>query len=217
MGAGVAHGGIAVLNIKMLKLIFKAMLISPLFGFFLGFLIMVPILRLFFRVAKGTSNRLFKKLQLVSAGTMAFAHGTSDAQKVMGVITLALVSGGYLKTLEVPIWVVLSSALVMGLGTAIGGWNVIQTLGARMIKIEPVHGFAAETTASIILLFTAHYGIPVSTTHTITGSILGVGATRRLSAVRWGVSKKILYAWIVTLPGTATISYLTYKLLTVLI
>jgi PiT family inorganic phosphate transporter len=217
MGAGVAHGGFVVLNIKTLKLIFKAMLISPLFGFILGFLFMVPIIRLFFRVTKGTSNKVFKKLQLISAGTMAFAHGTSDAQKVMGVITLALVSGGYLKTLEVPLWVVLSSALVMGLGTAIGGWNVIQTLGARMIKIEPVHGFAAETVASIILLFTAHYGIPVSTTHTITGSILGVGATRRLSAVRWGVSKKILYAWIFTLPGTATVSYLTYKMLAVLI
>jgi PiT family inorganic phosphate transporter len=217
MGAGVAHGGVGVLNIKTLKLIFKAMLISPLFGFILGFLFMVPILHLFFKVTKGTSNRIFKKLQLISAGVMAFSHGPRDAQKVMGVITLALVSGGYLKTLEVPKWVILSSALVMGLGTAIGGWNVIQTLGARMIKIEPVHGFAAETVASIILLFTAQAGIPVSTTHTITGSILGVGATRRFSAVRWGVSKKILYAWIVTLPGTASVSYLTYKLITLFV
>lgn len=217
MGAGIAHGGVKVLNISTLKLIFKAMLISPLLGFILGFLIMIPIIRLFFKVSKGTSNRIFKKLQLISAGVMSFSHGTSDAQKVMGVITLALVSGGYLDTLEVPTWVVLSSALVMGLGTAIGGWNVIKTLGARMIKIEPVHGFAAETIASIILLMTARVGIPVSTTHTITGSILGVGASRRLSAVRWGVSKKILYAWIITLPGTAAVSFLTYKLIALIL
>ncbi len=213
MGAGIAHGGVGVLNLKSLKLIFEAMLISPLLGFILGFLVMVPIIRMFFKVPRGTSNNLFKRLQIVSAGVMAFSHGTSDAQKVMGVITLALFSGGYLNSFTVPIWVVLLCAGAMGLGTAVGGWNVIKTLGARMIKIEPVHGFAAESISSIILLFTAHLGIPVSTTHTITGSILGVGATRRLSAVRWGVSKKILYAWIFTLPGTALVSFLTYKLL----
>lgn len=217
MGAGIAHGGVGVLNLKSLKLIFEAMLISPLLGFILGFLVMVPIIRIFFKVPRGTSNTLFKRLQIVSAGIMAFSHGTSDAQKVMGVITLALFSGGYLNSFTVPIWVVLLCAGAMGLGTAVGGWNVIKTLGARMIKIEPVHGFAAESISSIILLFTAHLGIPVSTTHTITGSILGVGATRRLSAVRWGVSKKILYAWIFTLPGTALVSYLTYKLLALFI
>lgn len=217
MGAGVAHGGVHVLNFATLKIIFYAMLISPILGFIIGFLFMVPITRLFFKVPRGSSNRLFKKLQLASAGVMALSHGTSDAQKVMGVITLALVSGGYLKTVEVPVWVIFLCAGALGLGTAIGGWNVIKTLGARMIKIEPVHGFAAESTASIILLFTAHLGIPVSTTHTITGSILGVGATRRISAVRWGVSKKILYAWIFTLPGTALVSYLTYKLIAIFI
>ncbi len=216
MGAGIAHGGFRVLNISSLKLIFEAMLVSPLLGFIIGFLVMVPIFRLFFRVSRGTSNTLFKRLQIVSAGVMAFSHGTSDAQKVMGVITLALFTGGYLNTITVPVWVVFLCAGAMGLGTAIGGWNVMRTLGARMIKIEPVHGFAAESTASLILLFTAHLGIPVSTTHTITGSILGVGATRRLSAVRWGVSKKILYAWIFTLPGTGIVSFLTYKLLAIL-
>jgi len=217
MGAGIAHGGIRVLNFSSLKVIFEAMLVSPLLGFIIGFLVMIPIFRLFFRVTRGTSNTLFKRLQLVSAGVMAFSHGTSDAQKVMGVITLALFTGGYIHSIAVPVWVVFLCAGAMGLGTAIGGWNVMRTLGARMIKIEPVHGFAAESTASLILLITAHMGIPVSTTHTITGSILGVGATRRLSAVRWGVSKKILYAWIFTLPGTGIVSFLTYKLLMLLV
>ncbi len=210
MGASIAHGGFYVLKWEGLEIIFKAMLLSPLFGLFIGYLLMVLIAWLFFRVPRGFSNKLFKKLQLVSAGFMAFSHGTSDAQKVMGVITLALVSGGYLRTVEVPLWVILICALAMGLGTAAGGWNVIKTLGVRMLKLEPVHGFAAETTATAILLFTAHYGIPVSTTHTITGSILGVGAVQRLSAVRWGVSKKILYAWIFTLPGSGIVSYLSY-------
>ncbi|RMG57011.1 MAG: anion permease [Deltaproteobacteria bacterium] len=211
MGAGIAHGGFGVLNLKVLKIIFEAMILSPLFGFIFGFVFMVPVIRLFFRTSRGTANRIFKKLQLLSASVMAFSHGTSDAQKVMGVITLALFSGGYLNSIEVPKWVILICALAMGLGTAVGGWNVIRTLGARMIKIEPVHGFVAETSASLILLFTAHVGVPVSTTHTITGCILGVGSTRRLSAVRWGVTTKILYAWIFTLPGTALMSYLAYK------
>jgi len=213
MGAGIAHGGIAVLNFKTLKLIFEAMLLSPLFGFIFGFIFMIPVIRMSFKVPRGTSNKMFKRLQLLSASVMAFSHGTSDAQKVMGVITLALFSGGYISSITVPKWVILISALAMGLGTAVGGWNVIRTLGARMIKIEPVHGFVAEASASMILLFTAHVGIPVSTTHTITGCILGVGSTRRVSAVRWGVTKKILYAWIFTLPGTGLMSFAMYKLI----
>ena len=134
-------------------------------------------------------------------------HGANDAQKAMGIVTLALVSAGQLDRMVVPTWVILSCALAMGLGTAAGGWRIIRTLGMRIIKMEPVHGFAAETSAALILLGTAHFGMPVSTTHTITSSIMGVGAVRRLSAVRWGVSLRIVYAWIFTLPGAGLVAY----------
>lgn len=213
IGASIAQGGVYLLKWKGLEVIFQAMLLSPLLGLIIGYLLMVLIAWVFYRVPRGLSNKIFKRLQLLSAGFMAFSHGTSDAQKVMGVITLALVSGGYLNSIEVPFWVIVICALAMGLGTAAGGWNVIKTLGVRMLKLEPVHGFAAESTATTILLFTAHYGIPVSTTHTITGAILGVGAVQRFSAVRWGISKKILYAWIFTLPGSGIVAFLSYKLL----
>ena len=142
---------------------------------------------------------------------MALSHGMNDAQKVMGVITLALISGGYITTLEVPVWVIILCALAMGLGTAAGGWRVIKTLGHQMLKLQPVHGFAAETAATAIIIGASSLGLPVSTTHVITTSIMGVGATRRLSAVRWGVARKILLAWIFTLPMTAIVAWLTYK------
>jgi PiT family inorganic phosphate transporter len=210
MGAGIAHGGFKILNLSSLKVIFQAMLFSPVLGFLLAVLFMTMISWIFFKFQKGVMNSLFRRLQLLSASIMAFSHGTSDAQKVMGVITLALLSGGYLDTMEVPKWAMLLCGLVMGFGTALGGWNVIRTLGARMFKLEPIHGFVAEATTSIILLTAAHMGIPLSTTHTVTGSILGVGASRRLSAVRWGVSKKIVYAWLFTLPGTGIVSFILY-------
>ncbi len=138
---------------------------------------------------------------------MAVSHGSNDAQKVMGIVTLALVSGGLLERMEVPTWVIVSCALVMGLGTAIGGWRIIRTLGMRIVKLEPVHGFAAETSAAVILLGTAHFGLPVSTTHTIATSIMGVGSVSRFSAVRWGVTLRIVYAWLFTLPCAALLAY----------
>lgn len=144
---------------------------------------------------------------------MAFSHGANDAQKVMGIVTLALVASGQLTTSEVPTWVIVSCALAMGLGTTVGGWRIIRTLGIKMVKLEPVHGFAAETGAAAVLLFTAHFGLPVSTTHTITSSILGVGSTKRLSAVRWGVTRKIFSAWIFTLPGAGLLGAAVYALL----
>jgi PiT family inorganic phosphate transporter len=131
----------------------------------------------------------------------------------MGVITLALVSGGYLPSVEVPWWVILIAGLAMGLGTVVGGWKVVKTLGLKMLKLQPVHGFAAETTAALIVIGASDMGVPVSTTHTITTSIMGVGAAQRLSAVRWGLSLKILYAWLFTLPGAAIVAYMAYHLL----
>lgn len=213
MGAAIAHGGVGILNVTGLKPIFAAMLISPALGLVLGLLFMTGLSWTFFRASPAWANPMFRKLQVVSVSFMAFSHGTGDAQKVMGVITLALVSGGYLTTLEVPWWVILTAALAMGFGTAVGGWKVIKTLGLKMLKLQPVHGFAAETTAGLIIIGAANFGVPVSTTHTITTSIMGVGAAQRLSAVRWGVSLKIVYAWLFTLPGAGLVAYLAYQAL----
>jgi PiT family inorganic phosphate transporter len=217
MGAGVAHlGGFEKLNLAGLTKIFTALLTSPVIGIFFGYLFMKFILRLFCNTPPGTINKHFGKLQIISAGFMALSHGMNDAQKVMGVITLALVSGGYLTSVEVPYWVILVCALAMGVGTAAGGWRVIKTLGHQMLKLQPVHGFAAETAATAIIIGASTLGMPVSTTHVITTSIMGVGATRRLSAVRWGVARKILLAWVFTLPATSIAAYLTYKALILL-
>jgi len=160
---------------------------------------------------------LFRRLQVVSAGFMALSHGANDAQKAMGIITLALLSAGHIPTAEVPTWVIISCALAMGLGTALGGWKIIKTLGMRITKLEPVHGFAAETGAAAVLMVTAHIGLPVSTTHTITSSVMGVGAVNRLSAVRWGVTRRIAYAWVFTLPGSALIAIALYVLLSAIL
>jgi len=216
VGSAVAHGGWTVVQFKGLRAILEAMVLSPLFGFGIGFLVMVAISWMFFRVHRGVATKTFSRLQLLSASFMAFSHGSNDAQKAMGIITLALVASGQLTSSDVPTWVIVSCALAMGLGTMVGGWRIMRTLGMRIVKLEPVHGFAAETGAASVLLFTAHFGLPVSTTHTITSSILGVGATKRLSAVRWGVTTKILSAWLFTLPGAGLLGALVYGLLTFL-
>jgi PiT family inorganic phosphate transporter len=214
IGAAVAHfGGFDKLNIHGLTKIFTALLTSPIIGLFFGYLFMKLILRLFCNKSPGMVNKQFGRLQIISAGFMAFSHGSNDSQKVMGIITMALLSGGYITEWNVPIWVILTCALVMGFGIAAGGWRVIKTLGVQMHKIEPVHGFAAETSAIAVILGASSMGLPVSTTHVITTCIMGVGATKRLSAVRWGVARKIVMAWVFTLPTTAIMAWLTYKFL----
>jgi len=213
VGSAVAHGGWSVVQFKGLRAILEAMVLSPLFGFGIGFLVMVAISWMFFRVHRGVAQKVFSRLQLLSASFMAFSHGSNDAQKAMGIITLALVSSGQLTSSDVPTWVIVSCALAMGLGTMVGGWRIMRTLGMRIVKLEPVHGFAAETGAASVLLFTAHFGLPVSTTHTITSSILGGGATKRKSAVRWGVTTKILSAWIFTMPGAGVLGAVVYMIL----
>ncbi|MBI2875013.1 MAG: inorganic phosphate transporter [Firmicutes bacterium] len=207
IGAGLGSVGTQILILSGLKRIFTSLLVSPLIGLVAGFLLMILLYRVFFHASPHFVNKLFRKLQLVSMSFVAFSHGSGDGQKVMGIMTLALVAGGFQSTFEVPTWVIISAALAMGLGTAAGGRRVIRTLGMRMLKMEPVHGFAAESAAALIILSTARLGLPVSTTHVITSTILGVGASRRLSAVRWGIARKILWAWIFTLPGTAALSY----------
>jgi PiT family inorganic phosphate transporter len=210
VGASVLHGGWETVKFSGLRSVLEAMVISPLCGFAVGLALMVAISWLFFRVQRGAATRLFSRLQLISASFMAFSHGANDAQKAMGIITLALLSAGQLTSAEVPTWVVVSCATAMGLGTASGGWRIVRTLGTRIVKLEPVHGFAAETSAAAVLLVTAHIGLPVSTTHTITSSVMGVGAVKRLSAVRWGVTARIVYAWVFTLPGAALAAMLIY-------
>ena len=212
VGAAVTHGGWATVKLSGLRSVIEAMVLSPFFGFAMGLGLMVLLSWVFFRVTRSVATRLFKRLQLVSACFMAFSHGANDAQKAMGIITLALLSAGQIPAAEVPTWVIVSCAVAMGLGTAVGGWQIVRTLGMRIVKLEPVHGFAAETGAAAVLMVTAHIGLPVSTTQTITTSVMGVGAIKRLSAVRWGVTKRILYAWIFTLPGAALLSSVIYVL-----
>jgi PiT family inorganic phosphate transporter len=210
------HGGWAVVKLSGLRSVLEAMVLSPLLGFLMGLGLMVLITWAFFRVARSVATRLFSRLQLVSAGFMAFSHGANDAQKAMGIITLALVSAGQIPSAEVPTWVITLCALAMGLGTTVGGWKIVRTLGMGIVKLEPVHGFAAETGAAAVLLATAHIGLPVSTTHTITSSVMGVGAIKRFSAVRWGVTTRILYAWVFTLPGAALLGGGLYLLISAL-
>ena len=212
IGSSVAYGGIGILNASGLIKIFSSLLVSPILGIVFGFFLMKMILKFFGTVPSGIVNKYFGRLQLLSSGFMAFSHGSNDAQKVMGIITLSLVSGGYLNSVDVPFWVILICALAMGLGTAFGGWKVIKTMGVHMLKLEPVHGFAAETSATAIILGASHFGLPVSTTHVIATAIMGVGATKRLSAVRWGIAGKIVLAWVFTLPACSLLAWLICKI-----
>ncbi len=157
---------------------------------------------------------MFRRLQPISAAFMAFAHGSNDAQKTMGIITLALVTEGLIPDFNVPFWVIVVSATALSLGTAVGGWRIMKTMGTRVAKLEPVHGFAAETTAAVILFGTAHFGMPVSTTQVISGAIMGVGSSQGLRRVRWGVARRILVAWVVTLPAAGGLAALAWIALT---
>ena len=158
-------------------------------------------------------DRWFRRLQLLSAAGYSLGHGTNDAQKSMGIITTALVAGGFLKSYSVPFWVIISCHLAMGCGTMAGGWRVVRTMGQRITKLNPFGGFSAETAGALTLIGTAHFGIPVSTTHTITGAIVGVGASRRVTAVHWGVTRRIMWAWLLTIPGAAAIGSGIYYIL----
>lgn len=178
------------------------MITSPVAGILIGFTLMTALTWLVWRTKLPKTNRRFGRAQIVSAGLMALSHGHNDAQKSMGIIALAIVLAYPNQEFHVPLWVVLSCAIAMGLGTMMGGWRIIRTLGNKMIKLQPIHGFAAETTSALIIGGASHFGIPLSTTQVISSSILGVGATRRLSAVRWGIVGNIVWAWVLTLPLT---------------
>lgn len=204
------------------------MFTSPLVGFVIGALLMYTLYALLKRTRPRVVNAIFGKLQIVSASWMGFSHGSNDAQKTMGIIALALFTGtqsgvfndlpSWLAFLHTPAfqvdrWVMITCAIVMAAGTAAGGWRIIRTMGHKMVKLQPVHGFAAETTAAVIIQTATHYGIPLSTTHVISTSIMGVGATKRFSAVKWGVVSRILWAWVLTIPVTALLGWASHQVI----
>lgn len=216
IGAALANSGLEGLNLGgIVSKVLIPLVVSPLSGYLVGFLLMWIIYWAFARVPRKTVNSTFRKLQLLSAGFMATSHGLNDAQKTMGIVTLALMIFGYLdsSSVEVPLWVKLSCAGAMALGTAIGGWKIVKTMGHRIFKLEPVHGFAAESSASLVIAGASMLGAPVSTTHTISACIFGVGSTKRLSAVRWTVAGQLVTAWVLTLPAAAVVGFLSYLLL----
>jgi inorganic phosphate transporter, PiT family len=214
-GAAVAKAGFgAIIPAGWTKtLIF--IVLAPLIGMVLGFLIMVVILWLFQRTSPGKVDHWFRRLQLLSAAAYSLGHGGNDAQKTMGIIAGVLLAGGYTEVFRIDMWVVLSAHAAIALGTLSGGWRIIHTMGSKITKLQPVGGFAAETAGAISLFAATHMGIPVSTTHTITGAIIGVGSIKRLSAVRWGVAGRIVWAWILTIPASAAIAALVYWVVSV--
>jgi len=215
-GAGLATAGPSSLLWTGWSKVLIGLVFSTFLGFFGGLLLMAILYRSLANSRPGTVRRTFGRLQILSAGFMAFSHGSNDGQKFIGVFTLALMLGGILPAFQVPIWVILLCAVTMGLGTAIGGWRIVKTMGLRLTKLEPVHGFAAETAAALTIELATRLGIPLSTTHTINTAIVGVGATRRFSAVRWGVTFDIVAAWILTFPVCGAIGWLATKLLLML-
>lgn len=212
-GAAISKGGMAVLNLSGFTKIGISIILSPLLGFTLAFIFMLIVSTIFFRTTAGKVNRLFRALQFASASLYSLGHGGNDAQKTMGIIAVLLFSYGFLgHTFHIPLWVVLACHAAMGLGTLFGGWRIVRTMGMKITKLKPVGGFCAEIAGASCLFLATGLGIPVSTTHTITGSIIGVGAVQKLSAVRWGVAERIIWAWILTIPASAFISACTWAL-----
>lgn len=217
IGAGVVKGGFSILNLAGIGKVVAFMFISPILGLVLAYFFMMIVTRLFYKVNAKKMNFAFRKLQLVSAAFYSLSHGTNDAQKTMGIVAVLLYSAGYLGTkLYVPLWVVLMAHSAIALGTLFGGWRIVKTMGKKMANLRPVHGFSAETASGLVLFGSAHFGIPVSTTHAISGSILGVGMAQRATGVRWILARKILGAWILTIPASALVAAVTYIALTVI-
>ncbi len=215
VGAGLAAGGWQSIEFGGLTRTFEGLVFSPILGFLVAFLFMVLLLWLISRLRPMLVTRIFLRLQIFSAAWMSFSHGGNDAQKTMGILTMALASyyGWTGSNWSVPLWVVLACATAMGLGTTIGGWRIIRTVGLKVVELRPINGFAAETASAAIIEIASRLGIPVSTTHVISSAIMGVGATRRLSAVRWGVAGNIVLAWVATIPACIAFGWILYFLL----
>src|SRR4051795_673779 len=213
-GAAVAKSGFGAIIVSGWTKTLIFIVLAPLMGLGLGFLIMFTTMWIVPRFPPRRVGRWFRRLQLLSAAAYSLGHGGNDAQKTMGIIAGALVAGGYLKmvngSMPIPLWVILAAHAAIALGTLSGGWRIIHTMGSKITKLQPIGGFAAETAGAISLFTATHLGIPVSTTHTITGAIIGVGSIKRLSAVRWGIAGRIVWAWILTIPASAAIASVVY-------
>jgi inorganic phosphate transporter, PiT family len=206
IGMGLAVYGVGAVQWGEVYPVFVALVTSPIAGLLLAYLLTVVLLNLLRRARPSQANSAFRKLQLFSSGFVAFSHGANDAQKTMAIITLALFSSGHLAEFAVPTWVALAAALAIGLGTWAGGWRIIRTMGIRIVRMDPVHGFSAQTMAATVIQLATAYGLPVSTTQVVSGSVMGAGASRRFSAVRWGVARRIVWAWIFTIPASAVLA-----------
>jgi len=214
IGAAIAASGVDALNLPGIgQKVVVPLVASPILGVLIGLGFMIVLLNVFRRAHPARINERFRRLQVLSAAFMAFSHGSNDAQKTMGIMTLALVSAGILAEPVVPLWVILAAATAISLGTAAGGWRIIRTMGQKVVKLDPVHGFAAETTAATIIVGASSLGMPVSTTHVISSAIMGVGSSDRLSAVRWGVAGNIVVAWVLTIPASGAVAWLAWEVL----
>ena len=213
-GAAISKGGFAALKLDGLKeKVLIPLVMSPMIGICCGLILMTIIYFIAKRFNSSKLNYIFKPLQILSSSLMAFSHGSNDAQKSMGIITLALVAGGFMTKTDkiiIPLWVMLSCAVVMAMGTAAGGWRIIKTMGHKILKMEPPQGFAAETSASLVILIASKLGIPVSTTHVISSSIFGVGLAKNKNAVRWSVARDMVFAWVLTIPASAITAMITF-------
>lgn len=213
MGAVSVSKGFSGLNWTGIEKIVLSLVLSPIIALVSGFLVMLLLLWLFGRLSPSRLNIGFKRMQLLSAGLMSFSHGSNDAQKAMGIITLALLSSGQIETLDVPNWVKFACAAAMGLGTAVGGWKIIKTMGGKIVKLEPITGFASDLNSAIVIFIATFLHLPVSTTHVVAGSIMGVGSVKRVSAVRWGVARSMVFAWFITIPFSAVASAAIYLII----
>jgi PiT family inorganic phosphate transporter len=223
-GAGLVHGGFAALKWDALTKTLIFIPLAPLIGMILGFLIMLAMYWIFRRWRPASVDRLFRRGQLLSAAAYSLGHGGNDAQKTMGIILALLVASGQLRagtqlsmTDPSTLWIILACHTAMALGTAFGGWRIVKTMGMKITKLRPIGGFCAETAGAFLLFFATAASIPVSTTHTITGSIIGVGATRTLSGIKWGVATRILWAWLLTIPMSAAVAAGTWKLISLFV
>jgi PiT family inorganic phosphate transporter len=216
-GAAVAKAGFGAIIASGWTKTLIFIVVAPMIGLIVGLGLMTGIYWAFRRTTPMRVDRWFRRLQLLSAAAFSLMHGANDAQKTMGIITGALFAGGYISTFDVPFWVVMAAHAAIGLGTLSGGWRIIKTMGSKITKLQPVGGFAAETGAAVAIFTATTLGVGISTTHTITGAIIGVGATRRLSAVRWGVARQIVWAWLLTIPASAAIGAISYYLVSLVI
>jgi PiT family inorganic phosphate transporter len=206
IGMGLAVYGAGAVQWGEVYPVFIALICSPIAGLIAAYVVSVVLLNLLRRARPSQANGAFRRLQLFSSGFVAFSHGANDAQKTMAIITLALFSSGHLAEFAVPTWVALAAALAIGLGTWAGGWRIIRTMGTRIVRMDPVDGFSAQTVAAAVIQLATMWGLPVSTTQVVSGSVMGAGATRRFSAVRWGVARRIVWAWIFTIPASAALA-----------